>query len=360
MAPVSENMRTNSNSDRYVLFRVDGGGYGVAMGHVFRCLRLARQLLAYQVKSCFCIQNNPRVRFLIESEGFQAVLLSELSDACATQTELAICDFVENVAGILYIDLRGEKKRLVDMARRRGIPVVVYDDVYEEGVYPSVLINPSEGDRSHYSGGGVEYMLGSQYVILDPSLRRFRKRQFAAHLDHIFICFGGADPCDVTARVIRAIVLKGFDCQISVALGPGYTNIKGLRSLANGVQNVVLYQGVNFLAPLMSKADAVISSGGTVMCEAIALALPVLVLPTIAHEVAIADAYKAEGLVASISCDVNSVEDALLGLAIDKFVFSSKGREGLFRAQAAEFRFNGCGAIAERIFQLLKTSGTQH
>jgi spore coat polysaccharide biosynthesis predicted glycosyltransferase SpsG len=216
-----------------------------------------------------------------------------------------------------------------------------------------VLINPSECDRANYVGSGVEFMLGSQYIILDPRLRRYRKHRFAASIGEIFVCFGGADPCNVTVRVVREILASAYVGRISVALGPGYQGVDEVRSLAGEAGNVVLHQGENFLAPLMSSADVAITSGGTLMCEAIALALPVLVLPTVGHEVAIAETYKTEGLVASISCDVNFVDDEVLGLAIDRFIGSAAGRAVLHSAQAADDRFNGCEAIAGKLRQMI-------
>ena len=346
-------MRTKGNDHKFVLFRVDGGGYGVAMGHVYRCLRLAKGLRDRQVDSMFCVRTNPTVMSLIESEGFHVVQLEELPGFSMDMADRVVCDLAEQVRGVLYVDLRGEKRGLVDMARFRGLSIVVYDDIYEQGLLPRVLINPSECDRANYAGSGVEYMLGSQHIILDPRLRRYRKHRFAASVREIFVCFGGADPCNVTVRAVRQILASGYAGQISVALGPGYQGVDEMRSLAGDAGNVDLHQGVNFLAPLMNRADVAITSGGTLMCEAISLALPALVLPTIGHEVAIAETYKAEGLVASISCDVNTVGDEVLGLAIERFIGSAVGRAALHSAQMADDKFNGCETITGKLCQLI-------
>lgn len=341
------------SSSKSALFRVDGGGYGVALGHVYRCLRLAKELRNHRIDSIFCIRVNQTVTSLIESEGFPVFKLEELPGYSAGAADIAVCALAERVRGVLYVDLHGAKKGLVDMARSRGLPIVVYDDIYEEGLLPCVLINPSECDRTKYVGSGVEYMLGSQYIILDPRLRYYRKYRFSASVDEIFVCFGGADPCNITSRALRGILASGYAGRISVALGPGYQGIDEMRSLAGEECRVVLHQGVNFLAPLMSSADVAITSGGTLMCEAIALALPVLVLPTIEHEVAIAESYKTEGLVASISCDVNFVGDDVLGLTIKKFIGSAAGRAELHSAQLGDDKFNGCETIAGKLCRMI-------
>jgi UDP-2,4-diacetamido-2,4,6-trideoxy-beta-L-altropyranose hydrolase len=336
-----------------VIFRVDGGGYGVAMGHVYRCLRLAKELREHKVNCMFCVRTNPTVRSLIVSEGFLVFQLEDLPGYATDSADHAVCVLAKQMHAVLYVDLRGAKRGLVEMARSGRLPIVVYDDVYEEGLLPCVLINPSECDRANYAGGGVEYMLGSRYIILDPRIRSYRKHRHAVSVSEIFVCLGGADPCNVTARAVRGILASGYAGRISVGLGPGYQSMDEMRSLAGETSSVFLYQGVNFLSPLMSRADVAITSGGTLMCEAIALALPVLVLPTIEHEVAIAETYKGEGLIASISCNVNSVEDELLVLAIDRFIGSAVGRAELYSAQAADNRFIGCVAITRKLCQLI-------
>lgn len=322
------------------------------MGHVYRCLRLARELSKKQVKIVFFIRDNPTVQLLIEAEGFTAATFGPTSSVAALDQET--CRYAELECGILYIDLRGDKRRLVDLARSKGLFVVVYDDVYEPGLFPHLLINPSECDTQKYKGDEVEYLLGSQYIILDPSLIKFRKLSFSAHIRSIFVCFGGADPCNVTARVVNLLIKSGFTGQISVALGLSYRNTAEIKMLTKDAGSVLIHEGVSFLAPVMTDADAVITSGATLMCEAIALALPVLALPTIPHEVAIAESYKSEGLVDSISCDVNDMDDGVLGSVIYKFMESIAGRAALFRAQAAELRFIGSVAISARLVQILE------
>lgn len=333
-----------------VYFRVEGGGYGVGLGHVYRCLRIASQLQKSGINSVFVIGHNKHTIELVNSRGYQVLVL----DRCLDSDTGDGFKFLDKIRGILYIDLRGKKRHLVECARSRGIVVVVYDDIYESAVLPDVLINPSECDRDLYTACGVEYMLGSRYIILDPELRGYRKSRFSEDIKRIFVCFGGADPCNVTFRVVKRLLDSGYSGWIDVALGGAYHGADEMRALESSAANLVLHEGVNFLAPIMVAADAAITSGGTLMCEAIALAMPVLVLPTIAHEVVIAETYKGEGLIASISCDVTDLHDNLLDLAIFRFIGSVTGRRVLYEAQVAEIKFNGCEEVARKLRELIR------
>lgn len=342
-----------------VLFRVDGGSeYGVAMGHVYRCLRLAKWLSAYGIESIFCMKQNLASHSLVQSGGFATYSLPQ--DAAQKQLSDCICRLAVDRGALLFIDLRGPKKSLVNYARQEGIPTIVYDDVFEDGLVPDVLINPTESDRHRYLHGGVEYLLGRRYIILDPRQSEYRKDGYSAVVNKLFVCLGGADPCNLTTRITKLLLRKFHTLHLYVAIGPAFQHTAELNAVIaeyGRPDNVTVCRENNFLAPIMNQTDAAITSGGTVMCEAINLYLPVLALPTIDHEVGVVTTYSEEGLVSGGLCDVNTITDDSLESTIRNFVLSQTGRHDIFKAQKLGIEFDGGAEIAECIRRICDAGG---
>ena len=80
-------------------------------------------------------------------------------------------------------DLRNSKKNLVDYARQKEIPTIVYDDVFEDGLFPNLLINPTESCKNKYVEQEFHYMLGKKHIILDPRQSKYSKDIFSQNVD---------------------------------------------------------------------------------------------------------------------------------------------------------------------------------
>lgn len=334
-----------------VLFRVDGSSeHGVAMGHIYRCLRLAKMLSDFGIDSYFCMKHNHASHSLVQSNGFKIDSLPNY------RSQEKILEHISGIAidrnSLLYIDLRNSKKNLVDYARQKEIPTIVYDDVFEDGLSPNLLINPTESCKDKYVEQKVNYMLGKKNIILDPRQSKYRKDIFSPKILKLFVCFGGADPCNLTIRVIKLLLRTFHELNLLVAIGPAYQQEEKLKKIINKYDlynNVTIHKGKNFLAPIMNQTDAAITSGGTIMCEAIDICLPVLALPSINHEVDVINSYRMGILAESIPCDVNSIGNEELKIIIKKFISSQSLRKKIFESQLKFESFSGVRDIANYI-----------
>lgn len=118
-----------------ILFRVDGGNvYSIAMGHLYRCLRLAGILAKENVRCFFIMKNYPEGIALVEKTGFGVVTIG-IDIPPEVEAEKAV-SLAMKLDAIIFVDLRTTKKALIDLANERKVLTVVYEDVYDEITTP--------------------------------------------------------------------------------------------------------------------------------------------------------------------------------------------------------------------------------
>ena len=174
-----------------VVFRVDGGNiYSVGMGHVYRCVRLARLLLQKDIDSVFVMKNYPEGVAVVRSCDLSIELMDASLPAKAEAERVASLAVL--VKAVLFVDLRSSKKAVVDHAEKQHIRTVVYEDVCTEHIEPTLLINPSSTafKEERYASRKTRYLFGPDYFVLDPAIEKYRRESFSPEINRIFLCFG--------------------------------------------------------------------------------------------------------------------------------------------------------------------------
>jgi len=98
--------------DKNLIFRVDGGSiYSLAMGHVFRCLRLAKQLSEINVNCLFLMKNFPEGVKVVTSSGFVTKLLHP--EISVQKEASALVTFALDKNAIVFFDLRSSINHLL-------------------------------------------------------------------------------------------------------------------------------------------------------------------------------------------------------------------------------------------------------
>ena len=334
--------------NRTVVFRVDGGNvYSIAMGHLYRCLRLARLLKQRGVDCLFVMKNYPEGVALAREAGMLVKTL-DISIPPEDESEWVV-SFAASLNAVLFIDLRKTLKKLVSRAFRQGLSTIVYEDDSREDIEPDLLINPTlntHAEKNYQSKKRTQYLLGLEYLVLDPEIGCYKRDLFSKEIHSLFLCFGGADPCNISSRAVNILLERNDTFNIDMVLGPAFSHMVDMERTikANDCNGrVTVIRNCKQLAPLHARADAALTSGGTIAYESVALAVPTLVLPTIRQEAETAATLMGQGLLAGISRDVSKIDDSDLANAVDQFIMDSAKRERLFKA-AAQFDLTG-GAL---------------
>jgi UDP-2,4-diacetamido-2,4,6-trideoxy-beta-L-altropyranose hydrolase len=260
-------------------------------GHIMRCLALAQ---AWQ------------------EQGGKAVLISHCESEALRQRIVA--------AGIDLISLDKAypdpadwnfTREILDRLTSRGTecpPWLVVDGYHFEAEYQKsikaagykLLWIDDYGHADHYCADLVlnqniaadpswyanresctQLLLGPRYALLRREFKGWQgwQREFPARAQKVLVTLGGADPDNVTLKVIRA--LKHVDVpglEARIVIGPANPHAASLKQEIGGDSRLHLLRSVADMPGLMAWAEVAISAGGSTCWELAFMGLPGILL----------------------------------------------------------------------------------
>ncbi|WP_294379594.1 UDP-2,4-diacetamido-2,4,6-trideoxy-beta-L-altropyranose hydrolase, partial [uncultured Clostridium sp.] len=250
------------------------------MGHVMRCITLARKLRDYQIRVYFVCRNE-NVKSIIEQNGFEMIVLkdnvndmnSELLETIQiihkTNADLFIVDSYF-ATDFYYINLK------------KYIKLVVIDGKSECAVEVAAIVNPNiSADKELYYNRGIrstKLLCGINYSFVRTEFITKRKKELNEKVINILLTVGGSDYYKATPILTQKLNnLKNI--KIHVIIGPYFKEemVYKLKNISMIYNNIYIYENILDLSNLMAKMDLIITTGGTTVFEVMALAIPCIV-----------------------------------------------------------------------------------
>lgn len=197
-------------------------------------------------------------------------------------------------AGWLVLDGYHFDAAYHDVIRSVGWPLLVIDDyVHLPEYHADILLNPNAyaEELPYQTLTDTERLLGSKYTPLRREFLGATSQRGVADLGRrILVTMGGADPDNVSGRVVDALLAMGrADLEVKIVVGPLNPHRADLSSrLAGAPFWVELLDPVLEMGPLMQWADLAISAAGSTCWELAALGVPMLVAVLAENQVRIA------------------------------------------------------------------------
>lgn len=325
-----------------VAFRMESGP-AIGMGHMMRCLTLARAL----------VRQGCQVMFLCSAPTAQAVRAQwararchRLPDGLSEAQDAARCRALlrRQTAAWLVVDHYGLGWRWEAGVKPAVRRVLAVDDTGRRHVADMVLDSGWRGEaryRGRLAPGAVR-LFGPRFALLRDGVARQKR----AGGGRVFVSFGGADPADMTRRVMR--VLAGKVAEADIVAGAAYPWRHALPALCEGQPGWRVH--VNHKAPeaLMAGAVLAVGAGGGMTWERCAVGVPSIVVAIAENQRALSEALGARGVVRYLGM-AGAVEDAALLAEVRALLRDSDARERM--AQAGRRLVDGRGArrVAERM-----------
>jgi len=165
--------------------------------------------------------------------------------------------------------------------RENGYRLLVIDDMaHLDRYHADVLLNQNiHAPELNYScDRETIQLLGADYFMLRQEFLEYRswKRQIPGEKVRVLVTLGGADPDNVTLKVINALnSVDGADLEANIIVGPENTNTESLeKSLASSPFTIDLSPNVSNMPELMAWADVAISAAGSTCWELAFMRLP--------------------------------------------------------------------------------------
>lgn len=239
----------------------------IGLGHIYRGLLLAYNLIDHNVKFVLSSKSNLGIQKIRESHFPYEII--EKEEDLINVIDTFNCD-------ILINDILDTTVNYMRLVKSKNIKVINFEDLGEGATLADAVINDLYEQKNslenHYWGSDY-YCLRDEFLIAQPA-------NFNEKVKEILIIFGGTDPSNLTLKVAKAFTqLKTKDVHITIILGLGYTQEKELQSLINNFNlNADVIRDVKYMTEYMAKADLAISSQGRTMLELAAMNVPTILM----------------------------------------------------------------------------------
>ncbi len=202
--------------------------------------------------------------------------------------------------------------------RDAGARVMVVDDLaHQRHYHADVLLNQNLGaeDLDYACDTDTVLLLGCRYALLRPEFRRFGsfRRETPKTARRLLVTLGGADPDNVTAKVIAALASGDLSrLHAKVMVGSANPHLETLRDqVRHGPGNIELLTDVTDVAGPMAWADLALSAAGSTAWELAFMQVPVVLLTLAENQEPIARQMAAAGAATSLGRTENLTADTI-------------------------------------------------
>ena len=218
-----------------MFFRADGNGK-IGLGHIVRCLSIIHMVCDYY--DCVMIVNNADKSILNIINGVCQFVDLKAENSIAEIEKIR--SIVQNT-DIIIIDGYGFDLAYQIELKKITKKLVAIDDLSGKEFAVDVIIN--HGDilalPNYQTLIDTQIYSGFDYLIVRPDfIKASILKKNVTSINTVFICMGGADPFNITTKVIEACSQCDFIKKIIVVIGGAYNNKLDLINLFAKINNV--------------------------------------------------------------------------------------------------------------------------
>lgn len=257
-----------------ILFRADGNNE-IGLGHIYRCLAIAERL--HYDFDCFFAIKQPSIQLKnIINKFSNVIVLNEYKDAIEEAEDLAKNIIVAYKIDIITLDGYNFNTEYQKIIKENCKSVLISIDDDEPFHYVSdIIINHAGGvDVNKISTESyTKLFFGYDYLLLRKEfIQLMNKKRIINGIRSVLICFGGADPNDLTGKILNCLKNENKLKKIIVVIGASYTQTEKLKKSIAEHSHVEIKNNLdsNTLAELMFKTDLAIVPSSTIGLEAFA------------------------------------------------------------------------------------------
>lgn len=329
----------------------------IAMGHVMRCLSIAKCLKSKGEKVIFWTSGDYASDFIREN-GFECKELEY--DYCSKEEEVNTL-----IDSLRY---KGVDKLLIDsyqvtqkyMEQLHSDFQIIYLDDMNAFCYPADLIinytyNVSKKIYEKWKyAETTKFLLGREYVPLRPQFKNVMI-DTTMPVNTILITTGGADEQNMILEILHRLSESQYEgIQKLVVAGKFYSHMEELKKIAEKNEAIQIHYNVNNMAELMKKSNIAISAGGTTLAELCACGMPIICFSVADNQLYGTRAYANDEIVIYAGDVRKSKKNVLNNIVrvLEKMTDNASIRTQLGNKAHKMIDGNGAERIAEYILQM--------
>ena len=260
-----------------ILFRVDAGP-NVGLGHLQRCMSLAKALETLDVESVFLTCNRSEAISRIQRFGFEVCELT-ISDLWNEQDS----DFTMNMAAEcecdgIVVDSYLANSEYMSSISNNNLVTCVIDDMASYSYPCQVVVNGNLNAKElSYLPTSVDtlFLLGPQYLMLREEFSDKSDFVVRPTVHNILVVLGGSDSLELMPSILSMLDNMQSDFVINAIIGPFANNEQNVRQVIEKSRHVInLFHSPDAIQELMMQAHLPISAGGQTFYELLCVGCP--------------------------------------------------------------------------------------
>lgn len=336
-----------------LLLRADGS-IAMGTGHIMRCIALAQ---AWQDRggsvSIGIASSTPALEAWLREAAIQVYHLAAepggLDDAQITATLAHQLDSPWVVVDGYQFDAAYQRS-----LKAAGLKLLFLDDYGHADHYAAdwILNQNISASASLYLHREpyTQLLLGNQYALLRREFCQWIgwQRPIPPTAHRVLVTLGGADPDNVTLKVIRALQPMGMELEALVVVGGSNPHLETIQTAIATSPSIQLVQNVTNMPERMAWADLAVAAGGSTSWELALMGLPTLVIVVAENQRLIAETLDIKGVGRNLGWH-EEVKPATIAASLTELSANPVLRHQL--SQQGQMLIDGKGA--ERIIDLL-------
>jgi len=251
--------------NKKIIFRADGNSK-TGLGHLYRLFALV-EMYRGNYDFIFVTKEDSVLEIIPSDYPIKIIPLNIPleKEAKWLSEQFRVEDYLVIADGYSFIS--SYQKAMKD----QGFILIYVDDLTTEYMYADIVVNHSlyvkESDFKAQSY--TKFALGADYAMLRPHFLNEVKNECKPNkIDTAFVCFGGADPYDLSLKATQALLQFSEFVEINIVLGGAYKH-KDIFVLAKQNKNIKLHSNLNEknLCDLMKRCNLAIAPCSTISYE---------------------------------------------------------------------------------------------
>lgn len=329
-----------------ILFRTEAGPH-CGLGHLQRCLSLAKALHRLGAACIFLINGHPAALRRVTASGFKSDSLKSIRPGSQGDLDHTLVAAHRRRCDIVVVDSYSVSGGYLRALRAGGLFVAAIDDLARFAFPCQLVVNlGAHASRLHYRSCSKDtrFLLGPSYALLRPEFWKVPPRKTQRVVRNVLVILGGADRRNLMPELLRMLQECSGAFSVKAVIGPFFKNRSAVRRLAEkSRRSVNLAENPSSIRDLMCEADVAISGAGQTLYELACVGCPAVALKIASNQGMQLKAFAEAGTVLDVRearqrNAVRRIREALLSLLNDRTA-------RMAMAQAGQRLVDGQGAL---------------
>jgi len=258
-----------------VIFRADGNA-ATGLGHLYRLFSLV-EIVKDTLEFVFLTHDTSTD--LVIPDAYNKVIIPQNISA-ENEPEWLAVNFSPKEY-IIIADGYQFNSEYQKQIKTKGFKLIYIDDLTTEHMFADVVINHSPYiQEKHYKKESyTKLALGTKYALLRPLfLKEAKEDRIINTIDSAFVCFGGADPFNLSLKAVEALLQTPNFKNIHIVLGGAYKHKEIFDLEEKRSDKIKTYRNLSEEALLktMQQCNFAIAPASTILYELSCVKMPIL------------------------------------------------------------------------------------